>query len=895
MGTALLELRLFGKPAVWVEGVEITPALPKKGVLLLALLALRGGKPVDRTQLASLLWMEAPEAAGLHSLRQMLAKVRTELGAARVALHAPAARTLSLDLTQDVTVDVLDFDAAYASPDREGRERAVALYREPLLAGCNEPFAVMDREVRHDAFLAAAHSLARDYLASEQFPQATAMLRRLLTEDPYDEAACRSLVSALASSGQWPAALEEYREFRARFRRELRADVSAETKELARSIRKQETDGSVRAVKKLSMPAPLSDLIGRTRAIAEVESLLQLCRLVTLLGPGGVGKTSLALSVARHTEGQHLDGATFVDLSALRDGAAIPFAIASALEAPEETGRTRLESLVRHLSEREILLVVDNCEHLTKEVAPLLERLLLSSPGLRVLATSRQTLGVRGEQVWNVPVLPTPSANQSPEEIAKSEAVRLFLARSRRSSAEIGEKELSAVGSICRRLDGLPLALELAAARTNIFSPSEIERRLDDRFSLLTTGAGQLEKHQTLHACMGWSWDLLSSDERELLMAMATFRGGSTLEAIQAVAPPGVGEAEAVLGSLIDKSLVTAQGPGVPTRYGMLETIREFAEERLRESGRWPGVNERHRDYFLAQVEESYHPMNSVEEARKFAAFEQEHDNHIAAIEWSHRQKERAKAIRMCAALSRFWDTCGHLNEGRAQLELALSHPAPGLSEETLSRAYVHLGWMSSVQGECESAIDCYEKALGIAKKLGDRSAVAVILTCVANAYLLGNQLENAKAALLEALGIVRETEPNGGAMILCNLAEVAFCQDNLAEAEEWLKATEQSLGEISSERATTSGTYLRHMAYFAHRKGDFLAAREYALRSLKLFEKAGLLVEIPYAQLTLALAERGLGNECRAAELKNEAERALTSDNLKCPNYLICEGISRR
>lgn len=888
--TTLLSLRLFGNPAVFALDKDITPSLSKRSVLLLAFLALRKGQAMERQALAGILWPDSADAAALHNLRQTLAALKRELGAAKGCLLAPTPRTLALNATSSIAVDVLTFDQLCREGSITALEKAVELHGDLLLPGCEEPFAVSERERRQQTFISAAEKLSGHYLESGELERAIRTLRKVLASDPYRESACHSLMKALALEGDSAGAMEAFREFRRRLRQDLKALPTEEIQDLYRSIRSGKSLVGQPERTASRVPVAISTLIGRRTELKEVLDVLDRCRLVTLTGPGGVGKTRLSLAIADVAKDQSLDGAWFIDLAPLRDRPSIEMAIASALDIQPQVDRPLSEILAYRLADRELLLVLDNCEHVIEPVARLIEPLLSAAKRLHVLATSRQSIGVRGEAVWPVPALATPGPEDDPASILQCDAVRLFLERSAlvKGDKVPNGKQLRAIASLCRRLDGLPLAIELAAARTNILTPADIEARLDDRFSVLTGGNVTPGRHQTLRTSMEWSWDLLSRPEQSLLMKLSVFRGGSSYAAIEKVAADASENLLDLLSALVDRSLVKTVEGSEGIRYTLLETVREFADEKLGKSGQWDKTHDRHRDYFLSWAEESYHPMDSVKKARRLAAFEVDHDNFRAAISWCHTRKDGAKLIRLCAALSSFWDTHGHLNEGRLQLEAALKVHAPDLPVETRGRALVHAGWMATVQDDPHAAIRYYEEGLAIARSRGDRHALGVITNCLSNAHIRLGNFSEAEVLLQESLEIKRSFgDRYGVAMILCNLAEIPLENDDLRKAKELVVASLREMGEPSPEHASTSGTVLRHLAHLAYRDGDHLQARGQALEAIKFFKNAALLVEIPFAVMTLAFAEWGLGEKSRAVHLLSMCQKISTAQGTPPPGYL--------
>jgi non-specific serine/threonine protein kinase len=396
-----------------------------------------------------------------------------------------------------------------------------------------------------------------------------------------------------------------------------------------------------------NLPISLTSFIGREREIAEVTRLLagppSESRLLTLTGAGGCGKTRLALRVAGEALGDFPDGVWLVELAALADPALVAGAVAMAVGVREVPGRALTESLVDHLRDRTLLLILDNCEHLVAAAAGLADVLLRSCPRLRVLATSREPLGSAGETIWRVPSLTLPplSAADAPllEPLTRYEAVRLFVERARAAVPAFAPsaENAPALVEICRRLDGIPLAIELAAARVRVFSAAQIAARLDDRFRLLTAGPRTaLPRQQTLRATVDWSYDLLAEPERALLRRLSVFAGGWTFEAAEAVAAGDGIQTHAVLdlmAQLVDKSLVIAEEQRGAVRYRLLETIRAYARDRLLEAGEAERTRDRHLAYFLGLAEEAEPRLRGAEERVTLDRLEAEHANLQAALE----------------------------------------------------------------------------------------------------------------------------------------------------------------------------------------------------------------------------------------------------------------------
>ena len=516
-----------------------------------------------------------------------------------------------------------------------------------------------------------------------------------------------------------------------------------------------------------NLPIHLTSFVGRTQQIAEVKRLLTGTRLLTLTGTGGCGKTRLALQVAAELLPDYAEGAWIADLAALSDPALVPHTVASALDVPEQPGRPLTDTLVDTLRPKSLLLVLDNCEHLLGACGHVADALLRRCPKLRILATSREGLGIAGESVYRVPSLslPDPAHLPSLQEVAQYEAACLFIERASRSHPAflVTNGNLPAVVHVCCRLDGLPLAIELAAARVKALTVEEIAARLEDRFRLLTGGSRTaLPRQQTLRSTMDWSHNLLSEKERALLRRLSVFAGGSTLEGVEAICMGGIlepAETLDLLTHLVDKSLVLAETQGAETRYRLLETVRQYARERLLEAGEAEDVRRQHRDWYLAFAERGDPELRGPRDAQWLERFETEHDNLRTALEWSKQEKGGAEAwLRLAGALNYFWFRHDHWNEGMSWIEgaLARSDEAPRFVLPRALRAAAHL---ASRVGFHELATAWGEKGLALCRELGETENQGFLLYHLGVAAMRQADHQRAKALFEESADVSRDLE----------------------------------------------------------------------------------------------------------------------------------------
>lgn len=486
------------------------------------------------------------------------------------------------------------------------------------------------------------------------------------------------------------------------------------------------------------LPTPLSPIVGRERELQELARLMASSRLTTLTGVGGSGKTRLALeAVARAPEA---GAAAWVDLAPLADGGLLTDHVSRALEVRGEGVSGATKALAHSLKTRASLLVLDNCEHLVDACARLVEVLLLFCAPLRILATSREPLGLPGERIWQVPPLSLPAAGQrlDPAALAATGAVQLFLARAREASPsfKLSDKNVAAVAAICRRLDGLPLALELAAARTRVLSAEQIAERLDDTFRLLTTGGRtSLPRQRTLRGVFDWSHELLSEEQRVLLRRLSVFVGGFSLDAVENVttdeALPEDGALDA-LAALVDRSLVQLEPESEPARYRLLEIVRQYAGEKLQAAGEVARLRQRHARYFLGRAE-AWEPLlfAGTGDLALMAEVEGEHDNLRAVADWAMAAEGQVEtALRIGIALHWYWYFRGHLLEGWRRMDWAAARAASDArcDRRVLANTLVCLGLFSVVRGEPQQERGRIAEAVGLLREHGDPAELAYAL-----------------------------------------------------------------------------------------------------------------------------------------------------------------------
>ena len=600
-----------------------------------------------------------------------------------------------------------------------------------------------------------------------------------------------------------------------------------------------------------NLPLQLTTFVGRHDELRTVQDLLSRHRLVTLTGPGGTGKTRLAVQAAAEALGEFRDGAFFVDLSPVTDPELVPAAIAETLGVREAPDRPFLEALAEHLRDRDVLLLLDNFEQVA-EAAPVVERLLREAARLTILVTSRVVLHLYGEQEMAVPplALPDPGHLGDPEHLTRYDAVALFTERagSAKPGFRVSSDNAAAVATITAKLDGLPLAIELAASRIKILPPEAILDRLDQRLALLSTTARNLpERQRTLRGAIAWSHDLLDEDERRLFARFGVFAGGAPLDAIDQICNPGpdlgVDTLDGVA-SLVDKSLLRqAEGAGEP-RFTMLETIREFAVERLAESGEGDEVHRRHAEHLIALAERATPELRGRDQAEWTRRVDREIDNIRAALGWALESGQPAIGLRLAAALREFWRLSGHFGEGRRWLDRLLTMPGADARSSERARALVAAADLSGWLGDLEHYMPFAAEALEIFRELGDRAGMADALEEVGAAAMLTGDLARARPAWEEARDInVEIGNPHKAAESFMGVGMVDIL---LAEPERAARSLEEAVRRFEELGdgffAAFTGRFLG-VAY--HRGGHLDAARERYARSLRVFHELGTLVEM--------------------------------------------------
>jgi predicted ATPase/DNA-binding SARP family transcriptional activator len=933
-----IEFRILGSvEAVGDDGLLALGA-PKQRALL-ALLLLNANTVVSRDRLVDALWGAEPPPSAISSLQVYVHGLRRALGAERIERHGTGYRLqldpADLDLSRFERLVAAAADALGAgrpADAAEGLRQALGLWiGAPLADLAGEPVHEREAGQLEERRLRALELLHDAELALGRHDELVPELERLIAAEPYRERFRAQHALALYRSGRQVDALAACRAARELLVEELGVDPGPELQELERRILRHDPTlaaPDAPSPARLRLPTPPTPLVGRRLEVAAICALLRRddVRLVTLTGPGGAGKTRLALAAAAELGPELRDGAVFVDLAPVHDPELLGSALAQALGASESVEGVE-DALAAHLRDRSIVLLLDNLEQLVPEVG-LVSRLLAAAPRLLVLATSRTPLRLAGEHEYPVPPLDLPDsgASVSFEQLAANDAVRLFSARAGAVDPEfqLDEDNVTAVADVCARLDGLPLAIELAAARSKLLPPATMGRRLDRALDLLVGGAQDLPGRQrTLRATLEWSHGLLSEDESTLFARLAVFAGGWTLEAAEAICGGDGLDVFETLAALVDESLVRpVRRPTGEPRFAMLETIREYAGELLEASGEAESLRRRHFEHVLERTESeaaAWYAGGAPEETL-FRFLDEELENVRAALAWAADAGEVELEVRLAVAARWYWVVQGHLSEGRRvfegifdrtagtqgelrakalvhgaifpfrqgdnQLSAALLQESLDLfrelgDEEGIARATAELGGVAIAEEDLDRAAALYEECVPLLRHHGNLSRLAVAFGNLGTIAHMRGDHQTAVAYYGDAIDAARSAADDDGVSV--NLHNLGRSELALGRADEGFEALRESL---------TIGRRLGYREVIAYCLGGFAelamikddAERAATLlgASEQLFAEIGALPNPDEAQVQARLVEfivDGLGEE-RSAELRAEGAK-LTPDEL--------------
>ncbi|MFN8538845.1 MAG: BTAD domain-containing putative transcriptional regulator [Thermomicrobiales bacterium] len=884
-----LQLRLLGGFAVVVDGQLVAERAwggSRKAQHAVKLLALAPGYRLPLDHVLDALWPDLDPDAARRACYQALYLARRAVDPARRGWLTIRQEVVILAPAEAIAADLAAFLAAAerARRTRAAGDYAVALARytgDLLPDDPYEEWAIAPRESARLVFL----SLLREYAAAQEQTDreaAIATLERLVAAEPADEAAHVAIMRLHAEAGRRAQALAQFGQLRTAVKQVLDAEPEAASQQLYAAIlagrvtegRGEKGEGRDENVgARHTLPAATTALLGREGAIEAIRAELATARLVTLVGTGGVGKTRLALAVARTLLDDYPGGVWLLDLAALHDGALLDATLARVIGLRQQSGQPLREPVIAALRDQPALVVLDNCEHLIAACADLAAALLAGCPELRILATSREALRVAGELAWRVPSLRVPGETPDLAALRDTPAVGLFLDRARfaRPGFALTAENATAVATICRRLDGIPLAIELAAARIPVLAPQQLAARLDDALRLLTGGPRTaLPRHQTLRATLEWSYQLLTTAERSLLDRLAVFAGGGTLAAIEAICDLGAATLD-LLATLVDKSLVQVElGAGEEEpRYRLLETVRQFAAARLAGEGLAQTYQARHAAYFLRLAEEAEPALIDERQAWWLARLAREIDNLRAALAWCDAH-DLATGLRLASALGRFWFSDYYYREGLAWLTTGLARAGETVAPVIRARANLAVSLLTSVRSD-PRAIVFATAALHLYRELSDRDNEATAQTMLGTALLYAGDAEGGHAAFAEAMAIWRGVgNGRGVATASLNLAINHIVRDRWRRRA---RSPRRRCRWFASSTPRSLYTVLANLALSYASVGRCAEARALHAEAVELMASVRDWVHFSFGGLIVtALIANGLGEAERAAQFLGAA-----------------------
>jgi len=808
---------------------------------LLAVLLLEPNAVISRDRLIDALWGDDPPETARNTVQVYISQLRKLLPEGTLETAPPGYRLV----VEPAAVDLFEFirlsaegRAALAARDAAGAaERlraALALWRGPPLADLAwEPFAQSEIVRLDELRLAALEDRIDADLALGRHGQLVGELEGLVAEHPLRERLRAQLMLALYRSGRQADALAVYQRARRTLVDELGIEPGESLRKLERAILAH--DPSLNAPQagprtlRRAAPTPATPLLGRERELAAVADLVRDddVRLVTLTGIGGIGKTRLGLELVKRLAPEFQHGSAVAAIATLRDPALVARSILEALEIPE-VAQDAEEVLIQALATSELLLLVDNFEQVLP-ASRSMARLLEAAPGLKLIVTSRAPLHIAAEREFPVPPL------------ADDEAAELFIARAQAANPAfaLSEQNAAAVAELCARLDGLPLAIELAAARTKLLPPAALLSRPGNRLELLTGGRRDAPQHQqTLRMTLDWSYDLLEADAQRLFARLGVFAGGCTLPAAEAVCGDDVSVLEG-LAALVDESLLRQrETDDGEARFSMLEIVRDYALERLSASGEGDEIRRRHLDHFVAFAEEAEPQLADRDQIAWFARLEDEHDNLRAALDFALETGDPSSALRLAVGVRRFWQIHGYLAEGRQTLEAALA-AAPEEPSELRANALNMTGILAGEQGEFDAARSCFEAALEDAHAADATRVISSALVNLGNLEFFSGELDKARDLYKESieyfafLGDIR-----GQALAKENVGLMELTADDVPEAVRWLTEALELAREIGDDRET--GAASRSLAAAMIELGNPAQATTLLKESLALARELG-------------------------------------------------------
>jgi len=846
------------------QGDDLIPidAWPRRASLILfKFLVGQRGVLLSQDQLIDALFPDVDPDKAARNLRARISEVRKFLepelkrGTESAFILRPAQGTYCFSDDVDLWVDVEVFQQHFKDAQRlmeaeqwvkaaQSFEQAIKLYRGPyLIEDRYEEWALEPQQRLRERSLEALGQMATCQAHLGQFGMASKYCEQALVEEPTRERFYAQLMRYHAYSGDVAKARTVYQNCEKTLL-EQELSLSTSTKTLMEQIDTGTLPDPGRTIPH-NLPTSLTRFVGRANDLKAIKDRLAKSRLVTLTGLGGVGKTRLALKIAHELVETFDDGVWWVDLASLEDPDLVAQTVAKVLGIREAAGQPLLETLSDQLKSKRLLLVLDNCEHVLDASAQLAKTLLEACPQLQVMATSRDALHLVGETHWGVGPLSLPELlDEAPDvEVMKQfEAVTLFVERAQavKPNFQVSEENAHAVAYLCHHLDGIPLALELAAARVKVLSVQKLVERLGDSFGLLSGGRKTVPRQQTLRAAIDWSYEPLADEEKTLLNRLSVFRGGFSLEAAEAVCAGGDLEIEGVLdwlGQLVEKSLVEVASDG--ERYRLLQIVKQYSREQLEAVDEVESLNDLHLAYFVELGANSQLALIGPEQRMWLQMLEAEHNNMRAALAWGLEQSKAEEVLRLSAGLGRFWGFSGRMGEGRKWLASALE-----LRKETsllIQGSALHWqGSLAGQQGDYDAAEASLRESLELYRTCDNPKGICAVLNMLANVAYLHNDLKEARSMYQQSVDISRKLgDTHSMGAVLNNLGNVARAQKDYDAARKYYEECVTICRQRRTEDRIISRA-LGNLGVLSRYAGEYEKAQACLEESLTIFESIG-------------------------------------------------------
>jgi predicted ATPase/DNA-binding SARP family transcriptional activator len=929
----MLEVKLLGQFEVKLESVRLS--IPSRNAqALFAYLVLHAGKSHRREWLAGLLWPDSSEENARSNLRHELWRLRKAFESSGESCFLVDDLSITFISPSKYYLDVERLERApSASNPTDDLIKALSIYGGELLPGFYNEWIFMER-ARLNALFEAKIAHLLEILQNEgRWAEVVDWGMSWIAWGQMPEPAYRALISAHANSGDLPKAIATYEQYAQALQKDMGIMPSEQTQALYKRLKTGWKEGPpmdppeatkplkshlatvsptpfLPRLRRSNLPRPLTSFIGRENEIQKVVNLVSKARMVTITGAGGVGKTRLAIQVAGSLIPQFRDGAWWVGLATLskanfsqkwnpgekRDTyialeeqfgeGLIAQAAAKTLRVQQVPGQAILDALLAYLHDKQILLVFDNCEHLIEECSILVERLLTECPELSILATSREALGVPSEKAWRLPSLSLPGQALSKDvrNILLSEAVRLFVERT--TDVVPGffprEKDIAAIAKVCLRLDGIPLAIELAAARMNLLSIQEIAVRLDRSFQLLTEGhRTALLRHQTLQAAIEWSYALLNEAEQVLFRRLSIFAGSFSLAAAEAVCASHeipTNEVLTLLGRLVNKSMLNVEPPrensDLPTRFRYLDTIRSFSRLKLEETTEFQWLRDRYGSYYIQLVETAEPELLLQNQEYWFKLLQAEYDNLSAVIEWSTNSDLAESALKLVGALLWFWFSYGSTREGCDMALKALATPSSIKYTKARVRALNTAGFFLCLLGDSAYARQKLEEALSIQRTNEDKVSLAWSLQFLGLALAYDKEYDLADSTFEKGLALTRNSGDGHANNFLHFLGDIILQKGDYSRAKRIYEDSANNLRTIGNKSFLAYP--LRRLGYLALEENDNLKAWRYFQESMAVNLEIGDNRAIAACLVSLAALALKMENPTTAARLLGLVESHL-------------------